>query len=287
MENPQYIDWDHIPYNTSPNIGTLFEKYKTTINWNMVCFNQSASNFLSTHLDRINWFILSSNESECALDILEEYPEYVCFGSLSSNINPRAIKILKENLHKVNWVGLSSNPNAIELLRENIDEIYWYELAYNPNPDSLQLMEENIDKMNKHVMGNNPSLIPWLRKNLEYVNWSSICQNAKTPEAFQFIRENIQHADWVELSSNPYASDLLKDFPNKITLEALYTQDVLNVETTYNYNDIRSARRNLHKEYHAWAGHPSRMCKWKDWGMWEDALEYSDEESERELDEVF
>ncbi len=155
-------------------------------------------------------------------------------------------------------------------------------MAYNPNPDSLQLMEENIDNMNKHIMGNNPALVPWLRKNLEYVNWMEICGKAKTPEAFQFIRENIQHADWVELSSNPYASDLLKDFPNKITLEALYTQDVLNVETTYDYNEIRSTRYNLHQEYHAWAGHPSRMYKWKDWGMLEDSLEYSNEEREGE-----
>lgn len=273
IQNPQYIDWDYISYNRSSNIGLLFDKYKRSINWNMICFNESSSKFLSSNLDRINWYILSSNESDDAIDLMEEYPENVCYSALSHNKNPRAINLLKDNLCRVNWVGLSSNPNALELLRENPDQIYWHELAYNPNPEALELMEENIENMNKHMMGNNPALLPWLRDNLEYVCWSSICQKAKTPEMFQFIRDHIQYADWVELSSNPYAGDLLKEFPNKITMEALYVQDVFNVQTTYNYNGIRSALYNLHQEYHAWAGHPSRIYKWKDWGMWENVLE--------------
>jgi hypothetical protein len=267
-KNPQHIDWDLICYNKGPTIGTLLDMYKISIQWGALSTNESAGNFLSTNFKNINWFFLSCNPSDKALDILEDYPEHISYLSLSGNTNPRAIKLLRNNLHKINWVALSSNPSAMSLLREHQDQIYWSELASNPNPEAFQLMEENIEKMDKFLMGCNPIAIPWLRNNMEYVNWQSICINARTPEAIQFIRENIEEASWEYLSENPYAISILKEFPERITEEALYSQDVIDFHTEYDYRSILAAKHDLHQEYHAWAGHPSMIStKWKEWGF--------------------
>lgn len=42
---------------------------------------------------------------------------------LSSNKN--AIKLLEENIDKIDWRQLSANENAIHLLEKNIDKIHW------------------------------------------------------------------------------------------------------------------------------------------------------------------
>lgn len=285
-KNPQHIDWDFICYNNSTNIGTLLDIYKRSIQWGALSTNPSASPFLSTNLKKLNWFFFSCNPSDHALDIMEQYPELINYSSLSGNPNPRALPLLLKNFEKINWVSFSGNPIAIPVLRDHLDQIYWSELAYNPSPDALQLMEENIDKIDKFIMGTNPVAVPWLRKNMEYVNWDNICINARTPEAIQFIRENIEHVSWEYLSENTYAISILKEFPERITEEALYSQDIFDIKTTYDYNGILESKRDLHQEYHAWAGHPSMiLTKWKDWGLLE--VEVDELEEVGEVDGLF
>lgn len=278
--NPEYIDWDYICRNKSPIIGTLLDRYKGSIQWNAVSSNPSAASFLSTNLKNINWFLFSENNSDYALDIMEQYPEQINYSSLSSNTNPRAIKLLKNNIDKINWVSLSSNPIALEILREHPEEIFWTEFSANPNPEALQMMIENIDLVDKYLMGSNLAAIPWLKHNLEYVNWSDICCNARTREHFQFIRENILQADWEYLSTNKYAVSLLMEYPERISTVALVSQDLFDFSYDYDYKKIRESKRNIHEQYHAWAGHPARMYKWKDWGMWEDVMDEYEEAEE-------
>jgi hypothetical protein len=50
---------------------------------------------------------------------------------LSSNKN--AIKILENNLDKVDWCNLSSNKNAIKLIENNLDKVNWCNLSGNPS----------------------------------------------------------------------------------------------------------------------------------------------------------
>lgn len=272
-ENPECIDWDYICQNRSPTIGTLLDRYKGSIQWNQVSSNPSAASFLSTNIEHINWFLFSENNSDNALDIMEQYPERINYSSLSSNTNPRAIKLLKTNIDKINWVSLSSNPSALEILREHPDQIFWTEFSKNKNPEALQMMIDNIDLVDIYAMGGNTAAIPWLKQNLRYVDWVEICMKARTPEHFQFIRENISHASWQYLSSNTYATQLLMEYPDRISIFALQCQDLFDYSYEYDYKGIRDAKRTLHEEYHAWAGHPARMYKWKDWGMWEDVLD--------------
>jgi hypothetical protein len=71
------------------------------------------------------------------------------------------------------------------------------------------------------------------------------------------------------------------EFPEKIQWHfTLGNQDVFETKYRYNYAGIRQVRHRLHEEFHAWAGHPSKMStKWVDWGF-EGALgSEEDEES--------
>jgi hypothetical protein len=117
-----------------------------------------------------------------------------------------------------------------------------------------------------------------LRRNIEWVNWPVLCEKANTPESIQFIRENIHRVNWNALSTNKYALSILKEFPDNICFTAVESHDMLDYNYTYDYKAILDAKHDIHQEYHAWAGHPSRMYKWKDWGMWEDVLDEEDEE---------
>ncbi len=78
------------------------------------------------------------------------------------------------------------------------------------------------------------------------VDWSSICRNR-----------------------NKRALELLMEFPSRIQWHfTLGNQDVFETTAEYDYEGIRTARRNLHEEFHAWAGHPSKITtKWVDWGF--------------------
>ena len=49
------------------------------------------------------------------------------------SFNKNAIRLLEENLDKVNWDNLSKNNNAIHLLKKNPEKIDWYNICYNPS----------------------------------------------------------------------------------------------------------------------------------------------------------
>jgi hypothetical protein len=52
------------------------------------------------------------------------------------------------------------------------------------------------------------------------------------------------------------------------------------IEYVYDYNAILKAKYDIHQEYHAWVGHPSRINKWKDWKINE--CLYQEEEDDGE-----
>jgi hypothetical protein len=287
---PHIIEWDqwlsglhqYVCLNQSPIIATLIDNHLDKVDWDVLSSNPAAANFLTNHVDKINWYNLSANPSDYALDLLESYPENINYYQLSSNTNPRAIEILKKNIGKIDWVALSSNPSGLPILREHPEEIFWGELASNTNPEAIRMIEENLyhlDWDSIYVgLGENPAAVSILRRNIEWVNWSVFCEKANTPESIQFIRENIHCVNWNALSTNKYALSILKEFPDNICFTAVESHDMLDYNYTYDYKAILDAKHDIHQEYHAWAGHPSRMYKWKDWGMWEDVLDEEDDE---------
>ena len=47
--------------------------------------------------------------------------------------NENAIKLIEQNLDKINWIELLDNPNAIHLIMHYQDIIDWSILSANPN----------------------------------------------------------------------------------------------------------------------------------------------------------
>jgi hypothetical protein len=286
---PHIIEWDqficgsyrYVGLNQSPIIATLLDKHLDNINWEALSSNPTAANFLTNHVDKINWYFLSANPSDYALDLLEEYPENINYFQLSANTNPRAIEILKNNINKIEWVTLSSNPSAIPILKEHIDQIFWGEFSYIQHPEAIRIINQELEKLEDWeiemisvILGQNPEAVPILKKHLDWVNWTVLCETANTPESIQFIREHLEFADWRALSENKHALPILMEFPDRIQESAFTCQNMFDYNYTYDYQAILATKYNLHQEYHAWAGHPSRIYKWKDWGMWEDVLDF-------------
>jgi hypothetical protein len=282
--HPETIDWKFVNSNPNPNpmLAALMDCYKKQ-DWEVLSANPAAASYLSTHLEELDWNAFSANPSNIALDILENYPEKINYRQLSCNTNPRAIAILRNNMSEINWDKLSSNTcdEAIALLKEYPDKIEWSFLSCNRNPEAVRMIEENIDKAFMWAVGGNVGAIRLLRNWIEVVNWPAICFNADTPEALQFIEEHlplIGPTGRVNLSRNPYAEPLLMKYPNIISIQSVTTQKVYDIQYKYDYPGILKAKYNIHQEYHAWAGHPSRINKWKDWKINE--CLYPEEEEE-------
>lgn len=270
-DNPDVIYWNFINSNTKPNhmLAAMMDRYGNQ-DWEVLSANPAAASYLSTHLEELDWNAFSANPSDIALDILENYPEKINYRQLSGNTNPRAIAILRNNMSEINWDKLSANTcdEAIVLLKENPDKIEWSFLSSNRNPEAVRMIEENLHKAFMWAVGNNVGAIRLLRNWMEVVNWSAICLKADTPEALQFIDENIHligPTGRVNLSRNPYAEPLLMKYSNIISFQALGTHPCYEVQYKYDYPAILKAKYDIHQEYHAWAGHPSRINKWKDW----------------------
>ena len=102
------------------------------LNWEWLSANPNAIDLLKKNRDKINWYRLSGNSA--AFDLIEL--DKIDWNMLSTNTNPKAIKLLKESYLKgqnnINWALLSKNSSAIEVLRENPDKIEWLWFIENP-----------------------------------------------------------------------------------------------------------------------------------------------------------
>jgi hypothetical protein len=118
--------------------------------------------------DDINWYALSANPNQVALELLQKNPANIKWGELSENTSPIAIKLLEGRVkyenglsdatydsikvyNKINWFKVSRNPSAINLIIDRIkyensltevrysrilkleEKIAYYELSTNPS----------------------------------------------------------------------------------------------------------------------------------------------------------
>ena len=263
--------------NGSPIFDTIIRSpkvhspYGYSYRHHMVSRNPRAIDYLIKYPRVIDWSQLSTNPN--ALDILEQNPDKIDYCELSRNTNPRAMVLLRDGLDKANWKWLSANSNeeAAKILLENPDKIDWYCLSENKCPLMLPIMTANLDKLNWYYFCGNPLAVPFLYENFEKIDWRALCERATTKEQFDFIRENPQHINWnsISLNKSPRATKLLEENPDKINWKlAIGNHDLFETTAEYDYQGIRNARRDLHEEFHAWAGHPSKIAtKWRDWGF--------------------
>jgi hypothetical protein len=185
-------------------------------------------------------------ENPNALYYLITKGKHIDYFRLSSNPNPIAIEMLKEELKvnpkvDINWDILSTNktPEAIELLKANRDKINWDLLSGNTNPKAIKLLVEeyekypNSTKFSWSALCKNPGAIEILVE--EYKNypnsdklvWSALCGNTN-PKIFKILEEEIKvipyHIDLIALASNE-TEEAMKFLENNFVLKDLEYSD--------------------------------------------------------------
>ncbi len=185
-------------------------------------------------------------ENPNALYYLITNGKHIDYFRLSSNPNPIAIELLKEELKvnpevDINWDSLSTNktPEAIELLKANRDKINWNLLSGNTNPKAIKLLVEeyknypNSDKLEWTALCGNPKAIEILKE--EYKNypnsnklvWTALCGNTNS-KVFKLLEEEIKlfpdHIDLIALAANE-TDEAMKFLENNIVLEDLEYSD--------------------------------------------------------------
>ena len=122
--------WEKLVENTHPGVFPLLEKRKFLKDFKKeksvmhtykigISNNPSAIDYLSNHMDEIDWRELT--------------------------LNPNAIPLIEKNLDRINWEWLSANPNAIHILEKHQDKIRWDTLSRNEN--AIHMLEQNPDKI--------------------------------------------------------------------------------------------------------------------------------------------
>lgn len=136
-----------------------------------------------------------------ALHLLDLRPKSIQWDYLSSNSNPIAIKLLKENIHEIYWTYLSANPAAIEILTENQDKIIFRTLAANPN--AISLIKKYMNKIDIIYLCYNTNLeiLDIVEKQLDkLINWAPLSKN---PSAIKILQKNQDKINWYFFSQNP------------------------------------------------------------------------------------
>lgn len=202
------IGWSMINANSSPEAIDLLKQNPNKIWMSCLCRNKSPLVPLLLELvpdfaNSLNYFFLSFNNSDWAIDLLEkelqkEIP-LINISDLSQNCSRRAVNILKKNLDKINWAHLSTNSAALDLLEKNKEMIDFSGLLLNESPFTIKLIEYLIEEKivsisdyNVSILSENPYAIHFLEKNQDLICYARISKN---PEIFeinkQYLKERI------------------------------------------------------------------------------------------------
>lgn len=293
-QHPDKIHWTALASNSSAI--HLLEQNPDLICYHELSKNTNAIHILKDNLDLVYWPYLCANQGAvCVLEQkqrladgrlvtnLELYWDKLDWKALSSN--PSAINILRRHLDKIDWYAFSANPYAVPTLLEHMDKINWYKLCMNNSPEAIELLKENQDKIVWQVLCENPFAIDLLLENRGKCYSGALHCNPQIMWVKELMGEPGE-INYSSIAQNPNLGLVLNYFPfnsyNDELYDVIYMLDHPGifecVKTTYDYKGIRGARHGLHEEFHAWAGHPSKIStKWKDWGMLEDVLEEEEE----------
>lgn len=247
--------------------------------WGMVNVRCNSKKIieLCKKYNKIDYYYLSSNSSDIALEILYENQKEIDWSGLSRNKNDKSIKLLEENMEKIDWHSLciNSNDKAYDLLIQHPDKIVWECLSLNTNDKMVGLLENNIDKISDDgwiMLSSNESnkALEILEANQDKINWPSLAEN-NNDRAIELLRSNLDKIHVYDLfrNTNPKAMELIKQMGLYGCKNVRLLFENPNI-FTYNYQAIKDHMKNtwLMDLLRYWY-HPKNMNKWADWG-WED-----------------
>jgi len=199
------------------------------IDYNILCGQKHWIEFLdelikNNELDKINWWLLSSNAA--AMHILNDpaYYRFINWGGILYNKNavelvknnfhmvkkywieicgqPHLIDIVEQHMNKINWSHLSKNYNAIHILEKNMEKIDIYYLYYNKNGFDLLLKLNHVFDNDIHYHKNIVfEYFDYCEKNnIQFNLVKMLSQYGYTEKHMEFLKHN---NDYVYLSKNP------------------------------------------------------------------------------------
>lgn len=217
--------------------------------------NPNAIHILMKDPKLIDWYMLSTNPSSKALEIIEDniinelkeigtkkklhiqcdqiYSDCHAFWRLlATNTNPKAVEIIEKyyfKLHSLNsesadfWRDLCKNPHAVHLLEKYPSYINWETILENQN--AVNIIEKNLNKIyvdDWPFLSGNPNAVH-IFEIQEHFNklydWSYISKN---PNAIHILEKNLDKVEWLSFSQNPKAINIIieilqeqKDYDHK------------------------------------------------------------------------
>ena len=240
MENNIEINYYWLSSNTNPiAIELLKEEMKVNpdvrINWSELSKNPKAMKILKANRVKIEWGHLSLNTDPKAMKLLEEEikvnPIHIKFESLAANETPEAMKLIEDNLlienpiYSINWNRfweiLSRNSKAVKILRANRGKIDWCSLCGNKSTEAIKLLEEKMET--------EPDIINW-----------NILSGNPNQRAFAILEANPKKINWPRLSSNthPKAIELLEKRMEVENNFSEHTYDILNIHDKINWVEV-------------------------------------------------
>jgi hypothetical protein len=200
------------------------------------------------------------------------HPELLSWKGLSANPNPSAIKLLKQNPHRIYYDCLkqNTNPEAMEILKHHPEKNDWC-ASLSRNPAAIQLLDEKIkteggeylDYVFMESLCENPNALHIIEKYPEHIKWGPLSRNPN-PRAIRLLKENREKINWGELSKNPNqeAIELLEQNPHKICYPYLsMNPNALHLWTKYDYTKMKNCMKEFCGELTAKVFHPTRVTR--------------------------
>lgn len=130
-DHPERIDWNALSRNTCPEVVELFERFPDRVCWSLIIMNKSerVTEFVLKHLDRFHedkYSFLSSNPNDCAVEYLLAHPHRIQFTYFSCNPNTKAVDALLSRFYnKICWntFAQNTNPRAVKIVYNNLDKV--------------------------------------------------------------------------------------------------------------------------------------------------------------------
>ena len=206
------LDLDSLILNQNPLAielaKSLFNSNNIQLYWKMLSYNPNCIDILIDNINNnpemirfINWNFLSHNKHPKAIELLKENihnPE-VCkninYFALAKNptIDADIIEFLCTRSNKWELLSSSVSPIALEILKANITHIDWIQLSHNTSDGAIELLSTigiNQNKIVWNELSRNPNAIKLLKANKDKINLNNFSQN-ENPEALELLKDII------------------------------------------------------------------------------------------------